>query len=139
MKQSLLLAILSTLVVGCQGMQGLQGAPGPQGPAGSSPSTPITPAADSAYVGCYTDQNTRALPAFLMTSGATVETCIAAAKAAGYAFAGVQYGVQCFAGNDVGYTVDVQSACNMPCSANPSETCGGTWHNSVYFTGVNPQ
>jgi len=28
--------------------------------------------------------------------------------------------------------------CNTPCSANPREVCGGSWHNSIYRTGVTP-
>ena len=86
------------------------------------------------YVGCYTDSSTRALPNELISSGATVESCLAAAQAADYAYAGVQYGGQCFAGNTLGITKVSDSSCNMPCSANSSEVCGGTWLNSIYST-----
>ena len=71
-----------------------------------------------------------------MTSGATVESCVAVAKAAGYAYAGVQYGGQCFAGNSLGYTLSADGNCNMPCDANQNEICGGTWFNSIYSTGA---
>src|SRR5262249_35145451 len=40
------------------------------------------------------------------------------------------------AGNNPGYTQVSDSECNMPCSANSSETCGGTWRNSIYSTRV---
>jgi hypothetical protein len=85
------------------------------------------------YKGCYADSNTRALPNELMASGATVETCIAAAKA--YAFAGVQDGGQCWAGNMPGVTKVPETSCNMPCTANTKEKCGGVWFNSVYAVG----
>jgi hypothetical protein len=85
------------------------------------------------YKGCYPDSNTRALPNELMATGATVESCIAAAK--GYSFAGVQDGHQCWAGNDPGATKAAETSCNMPCTANTKETCGGEWFNSVYAVG----
>jgi len=98
--------------------------------------TSVAPASTLDYVGCYSDTSTRALPDFLLQSGATVESCIALAKASGYKYAGVQYGVQCFAGNTMGYTELPASSCNMPCTADPNEICGGTWSNSIYGTGL---
>lgn len=90
------------------------------------------------YKGCYTDNEARALPVQLMVSGATMESCVLAAKAQGYAYAGLQYGGSCFAGNTLGLAKDADTACNMPCAANNGETCGGSWHNSVYDTGITP-
>jgi len=123
---------------GTPGIQGPQGNPGTQGPQGApgvvpipSPTPSSAPAPEAVYLGCFTDTSTRALPNELIDSGATVESCVAAAETAGYAFAGVQYGGQCFAGNEVGFAPATN--CNMPCSADSSETCGGTWANSVYF------
>lgn len=99
--------------------------------------TPIaSPSPTNSFIGCFTDTSVRALPVFLIQTGATVEACIAVAKAAGYAFAGVQYGTQCFAGDTIGYTQVVTSECNMPCQADTSEICGGDWLNSVYSTGL---
>jgi hypothetical protein len=89
----------------------------------------------SSFVGCYTDSSTRALPTVLAWSGATPESCIASAKAHNLAYAGVQYGGQCFGGNTLGYSHVATSDCNMPCSANPGELCGGPWRNRVYSTG----
>jgi len=45
------------------------------------------------YKGCYTDAPARALPNVVMTGGSntTIESCVAAAKAQGYAYAGLQY------------------------------------------------
>ncbi len=98
-----------------------------------------TAAVQVGYQGCYNDGDGRALPVQLMLSGATVETCTAAAKAKGYAYAGVQNGGQCFAGNVAGFSkAPADSACNMPCTANMFEYCGGSWLNSIYATGAAP-
>jgi hypothetical protein len=86
------------------------------------------------YVGCFTDSESRALPTLLGTSY-TVESCVNAAKAAGYLYAGLQAGGQCFAGNSVGHTAVPNSQCDTPCGANPREMCGGSWRNSIYATG----
>ncbi|HTP25081.1 MAG TPA: WSC domain-containing protein, partial [Anaeromyxobacteraceae bacterium] len=88
------------------------------------------------YLGCYTDSSTRALPTELASSSATIEACIAAAKAGGFTYAGLQYGGQCFAGNVLGYSQVGDSQCSMSCSAKSSEMCGGSWRNSVYSSGL---
>ncbi|HTP27063.1 MAG TPA: WSC domain-containing protein, partial [Anaeromyxobacteraceae bacterium] len=101
--------------------------------------TPPTPTPTSApYDGCYTDSATRALGSELISSGATVETCVAAAQAKGFSYAGLQYGGQCYAGNTLGYTKVADSQCTSPCTANSSEICGGSWLNSIYSTTITP-
>jgi GH35 family endo-1,4-beta-xylanase len=102
--------------------------------------TAATSQADSAtnYVGCYTDSTDRALPHELASSNATVASCIALAKAQHLAYAGLQYGGQCFGGDALGHTLVATSRCDMPCTANPSEVCGGLWLNSIYSTGARP-
>ena len=101
-----------------------------------------TSGAPTNYLGCFTDDEARALPAQLMDSGATTSSCVAAAKAAGYAYAGLQYAGACFAGNVPGYTqipkADEAKKCDTKCAAAPGEVCGGAWHNSIYKTGVTP-
>jgi hypothetical protein len=93
---------------------------------------PSPTAAPSGYLGCYTDDANRALPVQLISSGATSSTCRDAAKAQGLQYAGLQNGGQCFGGNTLGYIKVSDSECGTPCSANPSEMCGGWWRNSVY-------
>ena len=88
-----------------------------------------------AFQGCYTDDTNRALPAQLMSSNATVESCTQAAFNAGYRYAGLQWYGQCFAGNTLGYSLDAPGQCNTPCTANGNEMCGGAWHNSIWTTG----
>jgi hypothetical protein len=50
------------------------------------------------YAGCFKDQGRRALPKHL-GDHMTGQECFKKAKAAGYKYAGLQYGQQCFAGN----------------------------------------
>ncbi len=95
------------------------------------------PPPSSGYQGCFTDDGNRALPAWL-GDGHTIETCTAAARGQGYAYAGLQWYGQCFAGNSLGYSRVGDAECNTPCNASPSQMCGGAWRNSIYGTGGNP-
>lgn len=86
-----------------------------------------------AYLGCYSDISApRALPNKLAASPLTNENCIAAATAAGWTYAGTQYGIECFGGNNLAYTKLAETSCNMKCQGNPTQTCGGSWANSVF-------
>ena len=88
-----------------------------------------------AYQGCYVDMPQRALPV-AVAENASIEDCISIARTWGFKYAGLQYGSQCFAGDTLGYERAPESECNMRCGANSRETCGGTWRNSVYATGL---
>ena len=47
---------------------------------------------------------------------------------------GMQYARECWCDNNygsLGQDVD-ETGCNMPCSGNSDQTCGGSWRNSVY-------
>jgi len=87
------------------------------------------------YLGCYTDDANRALPARLIASGATLESCVGAARARGYAYAGLQWYGACYAGNAPGYARVADAECALPCTANPAQICGGSWRTSLYATG----
>ncbi|CZR69831.1 related to beta-1,3 exoglucanase [Phialocephala subalpina] len=83
-------------------------------------------------LGCYTDLTAtgRTLPwqqDQVNASTITVESCLFACKDGGYAFAGVEYGSQCFCGVVLGNSTSKvdSSQCSMPCAGNSSETCGG--------------
>lgn len=129
-----LLGMLVTLALAACGGGG--GGNSSNGPVAGAPSP--SPSPTSSYVGCYADNANRALPSLLINSGATSKTCIAAAAGASLAYAGLQYGGQCFAGNALTSSKLSDAECNMPCSALPSESCGGGYRNSVYATGVTP-
>ena len=57
-------------------------------------------------------------------------------RARGLAVAGLQYYGECWGGSAAGYAPAPESECNTPCTAKPSEMCGGGWRNSIYATGV---
>lgn len=90
----------------------------------------------AAYRGCYVDSDLRALPVQLMEAGATPETCSAAALAKGYAYAGVQDGGACFAGDTLGYAKKPDADCSARCKADTAQVCGGAWRNGIYATGL---
>ena len=69
----------------------------------------------------------------------TVETCVAACKAAGYTIAGIEYSTQCFCGNQIingGTKATSEADCNMACGGNANEKCGGPNRMSIYATGT---
>lgn len=95
--------------------------------------------ADYKPMGCYTDLTStgRTLPwqqSQLNASSMTIESCLFACKDGEYAFAGVEFGTQCFCGVVLGNsTSQVNSTeCNTPCTGNASETCGGAALLNLY-------
>ena len=66
----------------------------------------------------------------------TPSECIRRCKHEGYAYAGVQYGKECFCGNlppPSDLIVD-QSQCNHKCTGDQNLICGGGCRNNVYST-----
>ena len=97
----------------------------------SNPSPPGSQTRAGSYVGCYTDAPDRALPVFL-GNGYDVDACILEARNRGYAYAGLQWHGECWAGNNVGYVRVDGGECNTPCDVNHYQICGGAWRNSIY-------
>jgi hypothetical protein len=85
--------------------------------------------------GCFADTATRDLPYLAINGSVSVESCRTACAGHGYAYAGLQYGSQCFCGSSYG-RYGRATDCTMSCNANSSETCGGFWANSVYASGA---
>lgn len=84
--------------------------------------------------GCYSDTvDVRTLKNYhATTTGLTVEECVQAA--AGYKYAGVEYGYECWFGNELSSIATPQSSgCNVPCSGDSSSLCGGDRHINVYL------
>lgn len=86
------------------------------------------------YQGCWVDDAQRALPTLLSSGGETVESCRLKAANKGLLFAGLQNSGFCFGGNNLGRSPAAEDECNMPCTANSSEICGGTYRNSIWST-----
>ena len=93
----------------------------------------ITPAVITGYTaaGCIQEVAGRALTGLRVDNQQmTQETCIASCAAAGYKYAGVEYGVECYCGNALvnGASLSLTSGqCYMACpgSASASKKCGG--------------
>ncbi|OHU85142.1 MULTISPECIES: WSC domain-containing protein [Pseudoalteromonas] len=87
------------------------------------------------YIGCFTDniELGRDLPVRAGLTTVTIDSCKAACNKASYKYAGLQYGSLCFCGHNYGnYSQVPDSDCNMPCTGNSTQFCGGLWRNSIY-------
>ncbi len=92
--------------------------------------------AQAQYLGCFKDNSSRDIAARHWSSGSmTVGKCVADCRSRGYRYAGVQYYTHCFCGNSYG-RLGRASNCTAKCGGNKSQTCGGSWANSVYDTGA---
>ena len=96
------------------------------------------------YVGCVTDQDIpRTLQYELyLTENNTATNCLKQCSQFGYAAGGMEFGLQCFCGDDsnrvkVNATFAPESDCNMPCTGNSSYVCGAGNRLSYYrWTGT---
>lgn len=107
--------------------------------AGSGSSTSSN--SDWSFLGCYTDNvSGRALPMGIPAPGGsnnmTVENCEAGCLSRGYTLAGVEYANQCYCGdtleNGSGPASDGNALCDMACTGDSSETCGGPNRLDLY-------
>ncbi|KAF8853757.1 WSC-domain protein [Acephala macrosclerotiorum] len=93
------------------------------------------------FAGCYAEGVTgRILPNQVATPGGpgnlTVSLCTSTCQTAGYVLVGVEYSQQCYCGNTFSNggapAPDGLAGCNMLCSGNLSEYCGGPNRLDVY-------
>ncbi|PVF98750.1 WSC-domain-containing protein [Serendipita vermifera] len=95
----------------------------------------LDPVGDWNGKGCYTDYGApRTLPnAFNVEGGTTIEKCTAICYENSFKYAGVEYGGECYCANTIGDTGSaVTDGCNMPCSGDSSQTCGGGNRINIY-------
>jgi hypothetical protein len=94
----------------------------------------------ASYLGCYKDPNNPYdLDGHLVRSQTnTPQRCIETCRAKGFAYAGVQYGQSCLCGNSYGKFGKANN-CNMTCTGDSRQNCGGYNSNAVYATGINKQ
>ncbi|GIL89219.1 hypothetical protein Vretimale_18587 [Volvox reticuliferus] len=105
----------------------------PPPPTLSNPPPPI----EGYPLGCFVDDASRKIP-YSLNSDYPVMTpalCASLAKGAGYTIYGVQYGGECFGGTDIARATSLGPSgnCNMDCTGDPSQKCGGGWANNVYI------
>jgi hypothetical protein len=89
-------------------------------------------------IGCYTEApQGRALPDGKATDKKTVALCIDACKQSNYMYAGLEYGGECWCGNQFteGSVPAPMEECKMTCNDNSTEYCGGPGHLNVYKQG----
>nr|ABD61574.1 copper radical oxidase [Phanerodontia chrysosporium] len=91
------------------------------------------------YSSCYIDNAHGRIFATQVpdNNGLTVESCINACAEQGFSISGMEFGVQCFCGNQLinGATTAPDDDCSTPCGGSGSESCGGPNRLSVYSKG----
>ncbi|CAM9715370.1 unnamed protein product, partial [Ectocarpus fasciculatus] len=94
---------------------------------GSDPVETPSPAedpTDPAFLGCFVDDSdNRVLPVGTTSSAMTAALC--ADTCVGFAFYGTEFGEECFCGNNANYDANGEAVCNMACSGDEAEICGG--------------
>ncbi|EFQ28557.1 WSC domain-containing protein [Colletotrichum graminicola] len=90
-----------------------------------------------AYSGCFQEKGTLGEPVLDFRSSSnqsenTVEKCVADCKGNSYRYAGLTYYGVCYCGQTVNSPSLPEASCNMPCTANSSETCGGDGAFSIW-------
>ncbi|KAJ7842084.1 WSC domain-containing protein, partial [Mycena leptocephala] len=77
--------------------------------------------------GCYKDSiGSRTLPqGTTIDGGMTAEKCTTACQAKGSTLAGLEYSKECWCGNSINESFAVTEGCDMACSGDPSQICGG--------------
>lgn len=87
-------------------------------------------------LGCYTDSvSSRTLATNLSPSDGIVfvESCTNLCQQQGFQYAGVEYGRECYCGNQIlAPGAPASSGCNMACTGNSKELCGGASRMNLY-------
>lgn len=89
------------------------------------------------YVGCFKDSNdpfAMGNPPAYRSPENTPKLCIQTCKERKFKYAGVQFGESCLCGDTPG--AEGASNCDMDCTGDKSQKCGGRYANSVYETGL---
>ena len=109
----------------------------------SGPSTGVTtpPSASGyTYLGTYTDSvSSRTLANQQMLSSNTVTNCVLTCSNLAFAYAGLEYGSQCFCGSSLQNNPTGGQTPNTPCSGNSAQFCGGNSLIQIYMGTPSPQ
>ncbi|KAL1123449.1 hypothetical protein AAG570_002529 [Ranatra chinensis] len=90
------------------------------------------------YMGCFEDSSDRLLDGAREDSDAlTPNSCIDFCYSRRFQLAGVEYGKECFCGDELkGKVRQKDTDCDKQCSGDPTRVCGGNWRLGVYNTGL---
>ncbi|KAH6653915.1 WSC domain-containing protein [Truncatella angustata] len=91
------------------------------------------------YAGCYDEGKGRAVGDFRAADAAmTVDACVGICGGKGFAWAGLEYGQECWCARGLNKNAPLLSSpgqadqCTMQCAGNKGQTCGGSNKVSVY-------
>lgn len=90
------------------------------------------------YEGCTSDTVAdRVLIAAAMTDTTNMSYATCASFCSGYVYFGVEYGTECYCGNNISKatTESAEDQCNMPCSGSTDSMCGGSDRMSLFKSG----
>ncbi|XP_043503808.1 xylosyltransferase oxt [Polistes fuscatus] len=92
-------------------------------------------------LGCFQDDKTlRVLSDYyhIFKGNNSPEHCAFMCLQSGYPYAGTEYSVECFCGMEEPPQIKhlPDSSCNMKCSGNPKQLCGGYLTINVFWTGI---
>ncbi|XP_025163648.1 xylosyltransferase oxt isoform X3 [Harpegnathos saltator] len=92
-------------------------------------------------LGCFKDDKTlRILSGYyhIFKGNNSPEHCAYMCLQSGYPYSGTEYSVECFCGmEEPSFTKRLpDSSCNMKCSGNPKQSCGGYLTINIYWTGI---
>ncbi|KAF4991656.1 hypothetical protein FGRMN_7668 [Fusarium graminum] len=102
------------------------------------PFTDVTESKKFGYLGCAKDPyGSRSLHAASTSADSmTIESCLDYCEKKGYSLAGLEYGRECYCGNEVDKSrlpvKGVLGRCEMPCVGNKEQVCGGPRALSLY-------
>ncbi|KAJ3716745.1 WSC domain-containing protein [Lentinula guzmanii] len=102
--------------------------------------SPVNQTGNWSLVGCYTDISTaRTLSAATIpaSDNMTLETCVAFCSSVDFIFAGVEFAQECYCDSTIqipGVPSDLAD-CDLSCSGNSSELCGGSDNILIYTNG----
>lgn len=87
-------------------------------------------------LGCYFDTGTPHSLLNKTTTPAeaqmTVNGCQTSCSLVGFSYAGLRYGKSCFCDNTVKTVPSNDNLCNIPCTGNSTQTCGGNDRINIY-------
>ena len=88
---------------------------------------------------CFVDNSNRVLRGLhLNGENMSVENCKELCYENNYKFAGLEFGDECFCGNDVPVVSAPMRECHLKCAGDETEICGGFWRLSVYSIPFKP-
>lgn len=79
------------------------------------------------------DNSNRVLRGLLLNDeNMSIENCKELCYENNYKFAGLEFGNECFCGNDIPIVSAPMRECHLKCAGDETEICGGFWRLSVY-------